>query len=105
MNSNISISVVIPMFNISEYISQCLESVLAQNIDSFEVIAVDDGSTDDTLEIAKKYQKKYSNLKVLHQDNKGAGAARNLGISEAKGKYIAFMDGDDLYPDGKIQSE
>lgn len=90
------------MFNISEYLSMCLESVLAQNIDSFEVIAVDDGSTDDTLEIAKKYKKKYSNLKVLHQDNKGAGAARNLGISEAKGKYIAFMDGDDLYPNNDV---
>lgn len=86
------------MFNISEYLSQCLDSVLTQNLENYEVIAVDDGSTDDSLIIAKEYQKKYPNLTVLHQDNKGAGAARNLGISKANGKYIAFMDGDDLYP-------
>lgn len=86
------------MFNISEYLSQCLDSALTQNFENYEVIAVDDGSTDDTLKIAKEYQKKYPNLTVLHQDNKGAGAARNLGISKANGKYIAFMDGDDLYP-------
>lgn len=105
MSSSISISVIIPMFNISEYLSPCLESVLTQNLDNFEVIAVDDGSTDDSLKIAKEYQKKYSNLTVLHQDNKGAGAARNLGISKAKGKYIAFMDGDDLYPNAGILSK
>ena len=102
MSSSTSISIIIPMFNISEYLSPCLDSVLTQNLDNFEVIAVDDGSTDDTLKIAKEYQKKYSNLIVLHQDNKGAGVARNLGISKAKGKYIAFMDGDDLYPNEGI---
>ena len=60
MSTNTSISIIIPMFNISEYLSQCLDSALTQNFENYEVIAVDDGSTDDTLKIAKEYQKKIS---------------------------------------------
>lgn len=97
------ISIVIPAYNVERYIEQCIKSINVQTFDDYEVIIVDDGSTDKTLEIIKdnitdKYQ-------VISQKNSGAGMARNAGINLANGKYLTFMDADDfLYNDSCLQS-
>lgn len=93
-----SISVIVPCFNVEEYVRECMESILVQTLHGIEVICIDDGSTDRTLEILEEYQKKADHIKVLQQKNQGSGIARNRGIMEAKGEYIAFMDADDFYP-------
>ncbi|BAZ10116.1 family 2 glycosyl transferase [Calothrix sp. NIES-4071] len=85
-------SVIIPTYNRAELIEKTINSVLAQEFQDYEIIVVDDGSTDDTIKILKPYQRR---IKILQQANKGPGAARNLGIKHAKGKYIAFLDSDD----------
>ena len=90
------VSVIIPVYNGENYLSQCLDSVLAQTIKSLEVICVDDGSTDSSLEILESYAQRHACFKILHQDNMFAGAARNRGMSIASGKYLAFLDCDDF---------
>lgn len=92
------LSVIVPVFNVSEYIDQCLESILAQSMKDYEVLLVDDGSTDGSTEIIEKYVARDGRFKVLHQENKGPGAARNLGISQSNGDFIVFMDPDDWLP-------
>lgn len=87
------ISVIIPMYNASKYIDKCLKSLEKQTQKDIEVILINDGSTDNSLDILNKYKSK--NIKVYTQENKGPGAARNLGISLAKSKYIGFVDIDD----------
>lgn len=89
------ISVIIPVFNVEKYIEQCIESVINQTLNDIEIICVNDGSTDKSLEILKKYQQKDARIKILNQENKGAGAARNTGLNAANGEYIYFLDGDD----------
>ncbi|MFQ6752305.1 MAG: glycosyltransferase family 2 protein, partial [Clostridia bacterium] len=90
------ISVIIPCYNQEKYIKECLNSILNQSFKDFEIIAVDDGSTDNTLNILKSYERIHSNIIVLTQRNKSAGAARNYGLSRAQGKYLLFMDSDDF---------
>jgi len=87
------VSVIIPTYNRRNYIRESLDSVLAQDFYDFEVIVVDDGSTDGTEEEVRPYQDR---ICYTRQENKGAGAARNVGIRKARGQYIAFMDSDDL---------
>ncbi len=94
-----SISVVIPVFNAGKYLAECLDSVLAQTLEGIEILCVDDGSEDDSVAILERYAAEHGNIRIFRQPNKGAGAARNLALDNAKGKYIAFMDADDLYPD------
>ena len=91
------LSIIIPVYNTGGYLSRCLDSCLNQDIPSneYEIIAVDDGSTDNSLDLLKKYAGAYSNIKVLHQSNKRQGAARNKGLSVAQGEYIWFVDSDD----------
>lgn len=89
------ISTIIPIYNAEKYISRCLDSILAQDIESQEIICVDDGSTDHSLEILEQYERKYDNIHVLTQRNCYAGVARNNGLEIAKGEYIHFMDADD----------
>ncbi|GAB1416245.1 hypothetical protein MASR2M117_16510 [Paludibacter sp.] len=85
------ISVIIPAFNAASYISQCLECIFIQNFKDLEVIVVNDGSTDDTEKIVSGFP-----VKLINQENKGVSAARNAGLKVAQGKYIHFMDDDDL---------
>lgn len=85
------ISVVIPTYNVSPYLSQCLETILSQTYNNLEIIVVDDGSTDDTAQIAQRYP-----VKLIQQANQGAAAARNAGINVATGEYLHFIDADDL---------
>lgn len=90
------LSIVIPTFNSSLYIERCLESIINQSFKDFEVIAIDDVSTDNTLEVLSNYQKRFSSMKILRLENKRlAGGARNVGLELAKGKYISFIDSDD----------
>ena len=93
------ITVIIPVYNMEKYLEECLESIVNQTIDGLEVIAVNDGSTDNSLKILNKYSEKYSNIIVYSQENQGQASAKNYGILHAKGKYIIFMDPDDYYPD------
>lgn len=89
------ISVIVPVYNSSEYIVECVESILGQTYKNLEVILVDDGSTDNSLEICNKLRSLDSRIVVLHQENAGPGAARNKGIEISTGEYIAFVDSDD----------
>ena len=92
------VSVIVPVYNVERYLGECLDSVLGQTMKDIEVICVDDGSTDGSVKILAEYAAKDARVKVMRQDNAGSGAARNLGIGVAKGKFLAFMDSDDLYP-------
>ena len=86
------ISVIVPVYNVTNYISRCVESVLCQSMQDFELILVDDGSTDGSGEICDSYANKDDRICVIHQENQGLSAARNRGLKEAKGEYIAFID-------------
>lgn len=90
------VSVIIPVFNKAEYVELCLESVLEQDVESFEVIAVDDGSTDDSGYICDEMARRYSKLKVIHVDNCGVTAVRRIGLEHATGDYVTFVDADDM---------
>lgn len=93
------ISVVMPVYNASNYLERSLNSIINQTIDDIEIICVNDGSTDNSLNILKNFSKKYENMKIFTQENSGSGIARNRGIKEANGKYIAFLDADDIFLD------
>ena len=91
----IKVSVIVPIYNAEKYLPQCLDSVLCQTLRELELICVDDGSTDDSLKILEQYTKKDSRLKYISIDNHGAGYARNIGLAEAAGEYLFFLDSDD----------
>jgi glycosyltransferase involved in cell wall biosynthesis len=88
-------SIIIPAFNVEIYLRQCLDSVLTQSFTDYEVICINDGSTDESGDILNEYSRVNRNIKVIHQENKGLSAARNAGIKIAQGKYIFFLDSDD----------
>lgn len=94
MNNDL-ISVVLPVYNAGEYLQECIGSLLKQSYDNFEAIFINDGSTDNSLEILTEWQRKDSRIKVIDQENSGVSSARNKGISLAKGVYITFIDPDD----------
>lgn len=94
------VSVIIPTYNSAKYIKETLDSVFNQTYKNIEVIVVDDGSVDNTREILEKYNSK---IKYIYQGNKGPSAARNRGIKEARGSYIAFLDSDDLWLPEKLE--
>ena len=89
------ISVVIPVFNTEKYLSTCIESVIQQEKVSFEIILVDDGSTDSSPSICDNYASKYSNIRSIHIQNSGPATAKNVGLRLAKGNYVALTDSDD----------
>jgi len=94
------LSVVIPVYNADKYLASCIESILAEGLYGLEIILVDDGSTDASFEICKRYSEKYENTRVIHKNNEGPGIARNIGISMATGQYILFVDADDEIKQG-----
>lgn len=102
MENQAIISVVIPAYNAGAYINACLKSVVTQREASFEVIVVNDGSTDDTAEICKKWAGIYSNLVYIEQENQGQGTARNIAIRHAKGEWLVFLDADDMLLPGAL---
>jgi len=89
------ISLIIPVYNVEQYLQDCLNSVVAQTNLDYEVICVDDGSTDGSLTILKEFQNRYNQITVITQQNKGLSGARNAGILAAKGDYLFFLDSDD----------
>lgn len=99
------ISVLIPVYNAQEFMTECLASVYSQKGVSFEVICVDDGSTDSCLETLRAYQRSDSNLRVIAKLNGGAASARNLAMSAARGEYLAFIDPDDFYPTDSVLAD
>lgn len=98
------ISVVIPVYNASCYLHRCIESVLSQSYKDFELILVDDGSTDDSGVKCDKYASLDNRIHVIHQKNAGAGAARNAGLTKALGDYIVFIDSDDMILQGYFEA-
>lgn len=92
----VKLSLVIPVYNTEEWLERCLNSVVDQNYDFYEVIIVNDGSTDHSGEIIDRFVRKYSFIRVINQQNKGVSGARNSGMLNAKGEYIAFIDSDDF---------
>lgn len=91
------ISFIVPVYNMSKYLDDCFKSLLCQDIDSdeYEIVCINDGSTDNSLEILNAYEEKYDNVKVIDVENGGVAAARNIGIDASCGKYIWFVDSDD----------
>lgn len=89
-------SIIIPVYNVKDYISECVNSVIKQNFFDYEVILIDDGSNDGSELLCDEYSKKHKNIKAIHIKNSGPGKARNVGIENAKGKYIIFLDSDDM---------
>lgn len=93
-------SIIIPVYNVETYLKECVESVLSQQFSSYEILLVDDGSTDFSGQICDAYAAKYPQIQVFHQKNGGLSEARNTGIRNSKGEYLVFIDSDDkIYPD------
>ncbi|GAA0178400.1 hypothetical protein SH2C18_14660 [Clostridium sediminicola] len=90
------ISIVVPVYNVEMYLKKCISSILEQSFTDFELILVDDGSKDKSGRICDEYKEKDSRIKVIHQQNAGLSAARNIGIETSEGKYITFIDSDDF---------
>ncbi len=92
------VSVIVPIYNVSAFLPACLDSLVNQTLDGLEVVMVDDGSTDDSGVIADRYARRHEGFTVVHRENGGLGSARNCGVKNAHGKYITFLDSDDIVP-------
>lgn len=99
MKEDIKISIIIPVYNAEKYLEECLNSAASQTIQQKEILCIDDGSSDSSCLILQRYQQKYPYIRIFTQENKGAGEARNIGLKHAEGKYVSFLDADDLYID------
>lgn len=93
----VKLSIIVPVYNVADYLAKCLDSLLSQDLsqDEYEIIVVNDGSTDNSGEIAKQYAEKYANIILINHENQGLSRARNTGIANARGEYIQFVDSDD----------
>ena len=90
------ISIIIPVYNVSKYLDKCLQSVVSQTYSNIQIILVNDGSTDNSGEICERWKKKDNRIEVIHKKNGGLSNARNVGIEKAQGKYLMFVDSDDI---------
>lgn len=95
LNDDIVVSVILPVYNAAQYLDKCLESIEQQTLSKIEIICVDDGSTDESFKIIKRHQNKDHRIRIIKQENYGAGTARNVGMKLARGKYLSFLDADD----------
>ena len=94
-----TLSIVVPVYNVEKYLRQCLDSAILPGVEGYEIVCVNDGSTDTSPEILEEYRKRFPDLiRVVHTENQGLGAASNNGIAAASGEYIAFLDSDDYRP-------
>lgn len=100
--NRLDLSIIIPTYNVEKYIKKCIESVLQQNLDNYEIIIINDGSTDKTNEILEKY-KNIKSIKIINQKNKGLSGARNTGLKNCIGKYVLFLDSDDFVEKNSIK--
>jgi len=94
--SKVKVSVIVPVFNVGEYLSTSLDSILNQTLEDIEIICINDGSTDDSLNILEYYAKKDKRIKIISKENEGQGTARNVGLDNAQGEFIYFVDADDF---------
>ena len=90
------VSIIVPVYNVEKYLKRCIDSLINQTLKDIEIIVVDDGSTDNSGQIIKKYQEKNSNIKYCKKENGGLSDARNYGMKYAQSEYIAFLDSDDF---------
>ncbi|MBQ7387648.1 MAG: glycosyltransferase family 2 protein [Clostridia bacterium] len=97
MENNIKVSVIVPIYNAYDYLRQALDSIVAQTLTDIEIICIDDGSTDRSLDIIKEYQQSDARVRIVTENNAGPATARNKGIARAKGEYMIFLDADDFY--------
>lgn len=97
------ISVIIPVYNVEDYLDRCIKSILSQTFRNFEIIIIDDGSPDKCPEICEKWAVKDERIVVIHQKNQGLSAARNLGIRNAKGEFLTFVDSDDWISENMLE--
>ena len=104
VNSDYKVSVIVPVYNVEQYLSDCLESICRQTLKGIEIIVVNDGSTDNSLSIIKSFQQKYSNIKLINKKNGGLSSARNAGIDMAVGEYLFFVDSDDYIDSQTVES-
>ena len=98
------ISIIIPVFNLQNYIGDCIESVINQTFQSLQIILVDDGSTDHSYDICQHYAQKDERIQIIQQENRGVSAARNTGLQKATGNYVMFIDGDDTVAPDYVES-
>lgn len=96
-------SIIVPVYNVKPYLERCLDSIVQQSFTDYELILVDDGSTDGSERICDEYQQKNRNIKVVHKANGGLSSARNVGIQQAKGEFIVFIDSDDWIIDNTLE--
>ena len=96
-------SILVPVYNVEKYLKECIESVLKQTYTNYEVILINDGSTDNSGKICNDYAEKYSQIRVYHQENRGLMLARKQGILKASGKYCLFLDSDDYYAETLLE--
>ena len=89
------LSIIIPVYNVEKYLAECLDSVCSQTLKDLEIICIDDGSTDSSLEILESFARREPCIKIVHQENAGQGAARNRGLVSAQGEFVYFADADD----------
>ena len=100
MNNDFLISVIVPVYNIQDYLERCVRSIMNQTYKNLEILLVDDGSTDGSGDLCERLAKEDERIRVFHKENGGSSSARNLGIREAKGEYLGFIDSDDyIEPD------
>ncbi|MGN0490935.1 glycosyltransferase family 2 protein [Ruminococcus sp.] len=102
--SSIKFSIIIPVYNVEKYLNECVESVINQTYSNFEIILVDDGSTDSSPKICDSYVEKDNRIKVIHKKNGGLSSARNVGIKNMTGDYVLFLDSDDFWDDKSLLS-
>lgn len=89
------VSIIVPVYKVEEYIARCVESILAQTYQNMQIILVDDGSPDNSVQICQEYAKDDNRIEIVRQENQGVSVARNNGIDHAAGEYICFVDSDD----------
>ena len=89
------ISIIVPVYNTEKYLEKCLNSLISQTLEDIEILCINDGSTDNSIKILEQYANRDSRIKIINKKNAGVSAARNTGISQAKGEYLGFVDSDD----------
>lgn len=104
MQIDILVSIIIPVYNVEQYISKCIESVIVQSYKKLEIILINDGSSDSSGEICDFYSRKDSRIQVFHKQNGGASSARNFGLNKASGEYFSFIDADDYVSPNYIET-
>ncbi|MBQ9246368.1 glycosyltransferase [bacterium] len=103
MDNHVKVSVILPVYNVEQYLPKCLASVVQQTLKDIEIICVNDGSTDNCLKILEDFKSKDNRIKIINKQNAGLGNARNTGLEEAKGEYISFIDSDDYIDENFLE--